>query len=108
MHSPAKVLVDLLAQHGKALPRDQRDWLALTDVVLSALLKVLDNLASALDSLDTFKVHYSATTGVPMVHSVQKLMWKLQGSRPLEAVHTRIASPQGCLEPPFRHQGHDA
>ena len=42
LHSPAEVLVDLVprlllnlqAQHRKALPRDQRGWLALTDVVL--------------------------------------------------------------------------
>ena len=88
LHSPTEVLVDLvprlllnlLAQRGKALPRDQRGWLALTDVVLSAVLEVLDNLASALDSLDTLKVHYSPATGVRMGHSVQKLMWKLQGS----------------------------
>ncbi|CAL8315842.1 unnamed protein product [Gadus morhua 'NCC'] len=88
LHSPAEVLVDLVprlllnlqAQHRKALPRYQRGWLALTDVVLSAVLEVLDNLASALDNLETLKVYYSPATGVRLVHSVQRLMVKLQGS----------------------------
>ncbi|CAL8279798.1 unnamed protein product [Lota lota] len=90
LHSPAEVLVDLvprlqlslMAQHGKALPREQRGWLALTDIVLSAVLRVLDNLASALDTLD-LKVHYSPATGIRMVGSIQKLIGKLQGSEEL-------------------------
>ncbi|CAL8346556.1 unnamed protein product [Merluccius merluccius] len=76
LHSPVEVLVDLvprlllslLAQHTQALWRERQGRLALTDLVLTAIPRVLDTL--------DLKVYYSPAT-VIRSHSRVVSPWHL-------------------------------